>query len=278
MSILKLENAGFSYDPKKSGGKYVFRNVDLSVLPGERTAVIGPNGAGKTTLLRCMLGFLRLTEGRCTMDGTDILKLPAREFLSRISYVPQNRAVPTSYTVRETVLLGLGSRVSLFGAPDAAQILKAEETLDSIGISHLADKRCNALSGGELQMVLIARALVSEPEILVLDEPESGLDFKNQLIVLETLKKCAEKGVACVFNTHYPEHAIQWADKALLLYGHRASFGPSGEIITEEHIRDAFGVDALIQSTEMETGTVKSVVPIRIHEDTGDAPERGRGV
>ena len=267
VSILEMKNAGFSYAKKPGDGDYVFRHVDFRVGPGERIAVIGPNGAGKTTLLKCLLGFLELREGMCTYDGADIRRLPPRDYLSRISYVPQTRSVPTSYTVRETVLLGFGSRIPLFGSPGAAQAAKADETLREIGILHLSDKRCDALSGGELQMVLIARALVSDPRILVLDEPESGLDFKNQLTVLETLEACAGRGMSCVFNTHYPDHAVQWADRALLLSGGRAVFGPSSDVITEENILEAFGVEAVIQETGTGSGTVKSVVPIKIRRE-----------
>jgi iron complex transport system ATP-binding protein len=125
------------------------------------------------------------------------------------------------------------------------------DTLSSLGIAHLAERSCARLSGGELQMVLIARAIASEPELIVLDEPESNLDFKNQLIVLKTLHALTERGIACIFNTHYPVHALRHADKALLLDKKGGvCFGDSHAVITEANMRAAFGVHTVIGQLE----------------------------
>ena len=140
--------------------------------------------------------------------------------------------------------------------------------MERLGISHLADKPCYAISGGELQMVLIARAMAAEPEILVLDEPESNLDFKNQLIVLDAMTALAAEGVACIFNTHYPAHALQRAGKALMLSKDgRSIFGDTTSVVTEENIRHAFGVEAMIGEVETPHNIMKNVVAVSITEE-----------
>jgi iron complex transport system ATP-binding protein len=147
--------------------------------------------------------------------------------------------------------------------------------MERLGIAHLADKPCYAISGGELQMVLIARAMAAEPEILVLDEPESNLDFKNQLIVLDAMTALAAEGVACIFNTHYPAHALQRAGKALMLSKDGESiFGDTTAVVTEENIRRAFGVEALIGEVETPQNIMKNVVAVGISEEAS-AQESG---
>ena len=263
MSTLTLQDAAFSYDRQYNASHAVLKGLSFSVSSGEILAVLGPNGSGKTTLLKCMLNLLKLNEGACLLNGKPVRTLPSREFFGKVSYVPQTRSIPTSYSVLETVLLGLSGKTGVFRVPGEKEIREAERTLERLKIGHLKEKRCSELSGGELQMVFIARALISKPEILVLDEPESGLDFKNQLIVLETLADLKSEGMACIFNTHYPEHALRFADKALLLYDGKSLFGTAEEVITEDNIREAFGVDAFIGTYEAGGIEVRTVIPIR---------------
>ena len=264
MSLLKIENGSFAY----KGGPQILNNINIEVGPGEILAVLGPNGAGKTTLLRCMMDMLHWQEGRSLLDGEDIRTMPASKLWRRMAYVPQARTAATSYTAFQTVLLGRSSRIGAFSAPSEEDMKVAERVMERLGISHLADKPCHAVSGGELQMVLIARAMAAEPEILVLDEPESNLDFKNQLIVLDTMTALAAEGVACIFNTHYPAHALQRAGKSLMLSKEGwAIFGDTTGVVTEENIRRAFGVDALIGEVETPQSIMKNVVAVGISEE-----------
>ena len=261
MSLLRIENGSFAY---KSGPR-ILKDINIEVEPGEILAVLGPNGAGKTTLLRCMMDMLHWQNGRSILDGEDIRSIPASKLWRRMAYVPQARSAAVSYTAFQTVLLGRSSRIGAFSAPSAEDMKVAERVMDRLGISHLADKPCYAISGGELQMVLIARAMAAEPEILVLDEPESNLDFKNQLIVLDAMTALAAEGVACIFNTHYPAHALQRAGKALMLSKDgRSIFGDTTSVVTEENIRRAFGVDALIGEVETPHNIMKNVVAVGI--------------
>ena len=260
--ILRIEDGSFAY----KGGPQILEGINLEVDRGEVLAILGPNGAGKTTLLRCMMDMLHWESGRTLLDGEDIRQIPASSLWRKMAYVPQARSAATSYTAFQTVLLGRSSRIGVFASPSDEDMLAAEAAMKRLGIWELADKTCHSISGGELQMVLIARAMAAEPELLVLDEPESNLDFKNQLIVLDAMSSLADEGVACVFNTHYPAHALQRADKSLLLNkGGMNIYGPTKFVVSEDDIRSIFGVNAIIGDFgDGRDGQVKSVVPISI--------------
>lgn len=261
--LLKIENGNFAY----KSGPQILKDISIELEPGEILAVLGPNGAGKTTLLRCMMDMLHWQSGRSLLDGEDIRSIPASKLWRRMAYVPQARSAAVSYTAFQTVLLGRSSRIGAFSAPSAEDMKTAERVMERLGISYLADKPCYAISGGELQMVLIARAMAAEPEILVLDEPESNLDFKNQLIVLDAMTALAAEGVACIFNTHYPSHALQRAAKSLMLSKDGWSiFGDTTNVVTEDNIRKAFGVEALIGEVETPQNVMKNVVAVGISE------------
>lgn len=263
MAVLNLtvENGSFGY--KKSAP--VFEHMNFTLQSGEIVAILGPNGAGKTTLLRCVTGMLHWLGGRSLLDGEDIRHMPARRLWSKMAYVPQAKAVTSAYTAFETVLLGRSSRLSVFSAPKREDRDKAAEIMESLGIAGLMDKKCSAISGGELQMVLIARALAAEPQLLILDEPESNLDFKNQLVVLDAMSHLAQQGMACLFNTHYPAHALQRADHSLILSrGGTYHFGDTASVVTEKNIRAAFGVEAVIGEIETPSNILRNVVPLSI--------------
>ena len=261
MSILRIEGGSFAY----KGGPQILKDVNIEIEKGEILAILGPNGAGKTTLLRCMMDMLHWQEGRSLLDGEDIRNMPASRLWRRMAYVPQAGTAASGYTAFQTVLLGRSSRIGAFSAPSEADMQAAERVMKELGIWHLADKACYAISGGELQMVLIARAMAAEPELLVLDEPESNLDFKNQLIVLDAMSELASSGVACIFNTHFPAHALQRADKSLMLSGGGMYiYGPTKYVVSEDDIRSIFGVEAVIQGTENGEDMVQSIVPIGI--------------
>ena len=268
MVILKLsvQNGCFSYTPERQ----ILSGITFEVETGELMAVLGPNGAGKTTLLRCMTGMLKWKSGETLLDGTDLRSMSARSFWSRVAYVPQARNAPSSYTVLEAVLLGRTGRMNLFQTPGREDVEKAEHVLERLGILHLKGARCSRISGGELQMVLIARAMASDPELLILDEPESNLDFRNQLIVLNAMSELASEGIACVFNTHYPAHALQRAGKALILKKDgTALFGSTPAVVTERNIRETFGVEAVIGEIETPGSVMKNVVAFGIANGQG---------
>ena len=258
---LTVENGTFFY----RGSPPIFENLDFEIKEGEVLAILGPNGAGKTTLLKCITGMLKWKTGRSLLNGEDIVSIPAGKLWSQMSYVPQAKTVSSAYTALEMVLLGRSSHLNVFSAPKQADVDKAREVLELLNISHLADKKCSKISGGELQMILIARALVSDPKVLVLDEPESNLDFKNQMIVLDAMSNLAARGMTCIFNTHYPSHALQRAGKSLILSnGKEYYFGDTAAVVTEERIQSAFGVEVMIAETKTEGRVLRSVLPLNI--------------
>lgn len=267
---LTVKNGSFYY--KKNTP--IFSDINFSVDAGEILAILGPNGAGKTTMLRCITGMLKWKGGQSLLDGEPIHSMPAGKLWSRMAYVPQAKAASSAYTAFETVLLGRSSRLNAFSTPKQEDLEKAKEVMDLLGIYHLADKKCSAISGGELQMVLIARALASEPRVLILDEPESNLDFKNQLVVLDTMSHLAQKGMTCIFNTHYPAHALQRAEKSLILSrGGDYIFGSTASVVTEDNIRKAFGVEAVIGEVETAGNILQNVIPLNIASDPKDSHE-----
>ena len=170
---LTVQNGSFSY--KK--GAALLENISLEAERGDVLAILGPNGAGKTTLLRCMLNLCRWKKGQTLLDGRDVRAIPERTLWQMISYVPQARTAASSCSVEQMVLLGRSSHIAAFSAPTQKDLQQTHDAMDRLGLSSFTDRRCCELSGGELQMVLIARALAAEPQVLVLDEPESNLDF-----------------------------------------------------------------------------------------------------
>jgi len=262
MRTLKVENGCFSYNMTNQD---TIKNVNFEMKSGDLVAILGPNGAGKTTLLRCVIGFLAWKSGRTLLDSKDIREYSARELFSIVSYVPQARTTVAAYTVSEMVLLGRSSHIGMFSKPSKKDYETTESVIEELGLEKLRNKRCSEISGGELQMVLIARAMCSNPSLLILDEPESNLDFRNQLIVMQTLSALKDKGVACLFNTHFPAHALQYAEKSVLLGADGTSvFGETGKIVSQENIETGFGVKAVIGNIEAQGRTIRDVVPLGI--------------
>ncbi len=263
MAELKVEDGHFQYSPDKK----ILDGINYSVKSGELVAILGPNGVGKTTLLKCTMGLNRWSYGRSMLNGNEISQMRPEELFGKVAYVPQAKADIPNYLTEEMVLLGRGAKLGFFSQPKKEDYEVVDNAMERLGITFLKGKKCREISGGELQMVLIARALASEPEAIVLDEPESNLDFRNQIMVMETLKKLKEDNVACLFNTHYPAHALQYASKALLLErSGKASFGPVEEIINEGNIERAFRVKAVIGELESEGKLIRDIIPISLSE------------
>lgn len=254
--------------------RQVLDHISFSADPGDVLAILGPNGAGKTTLLRCMMGLLQWQAGETYIDGVPLKKIPQRTLWQKLSYVPQARQALAAYTVEDMVLLGRTSLLGRFSLPGSADLEKTHAVLAQLHLEGIARRPCSELSGGEFQMVLIARALASEPSILVLDEPESNLDFKNQLLVLDTISRLAETGITCIFNTHYPAHALRRATRALMLGRDGAyRFGPVREIVTERSLAEFFGVQSVIGAVETPGNFYPDVIPVSIGSQMPHAPD-----
>ena len=262
--IFSVENGTYFYHE----GNEILRDISFSVSPGEVLAVLGSNGIGKTTLLKCMMGLLSWRRGRSLVDGQDIRTLPARQLWRSISYVPQAKDSSLTFSALDMTLIGRSPYLDTFAQPGEKDLEIARKALSDVGAGHLAGKLCCEMSGGELQLVLIARALASEPQLLVLDEPESGLDFKNQLIILELIRRLAkDRGISAIINTHYPLHALELADKTLMLYRDcRYAFGRTREIVDAEHMLEAFEVNVHVGTVEVNGKLYDDLIPLSIVE------------
>lgn len=255
---LEVKDGQFGYEH----GETLFERISFSLYEGEILTIVGPNGAGKTTLLKCITSILKWKSGETLINGKELESLGATGIWRKIGYVPQSHSAVFSYSVLEMVLMGRAPHLRLFSVPGAQDIKIARNALETIEITHLAHKPCTELSGGEMQLVLIARALASDPHFLVLDEPESHLDFKNQMLILNVLERLAkEKNITCIINTHYPDHALRIADKALMLgKGRKHIFGSVEDVITEDNLREFFGVDVKLVSFKGNGMEIKTII------------------
>lgn len=258
----EIQNGCFGYET----GRQILSNVCVRLEPAKIMTVLGANGVGKTTLMKCMLGLLAWTGGESRIDGVNVHDIPYTKLWTRIGYVPQARQAAFAYTAEEMVLLGRSAHLGLTSQPREGDRQIARDCLRTIGVEHLRTRLLSKVSGGELQMVLIARALATQPEMLILDEPESNLDFRNQLIVLDTICMLRrERGLSFVVNTHYPEHALSISDQTLLLLdGGESLCGPTRETVTEENLKTAFGVDVCIRDIELLQGRYTCVLPLKL--------------
>lgn len=225
-------------------GRRVLDDVSLEIGAGRMTGLLGPNGAGKSTLLRLLLGLLRPDTGRVVLDGRDLSTCARREIARRIAYVPQGHMSLFPYIVRDVVALG---RVSY--SPFARHVGREDmaivaEALERLSISHLAERPYTDLSGGERQAVLIARALAQGGPILVLDEPETGLDYGQQQRLYGLLRELATDGYAIMATTHDPLRAAVAFDHAVLLrHGRVMESGPAAQVLDAEGIARLYARD-----------------------------------
>jgi iron complex transport system ATP-binding protein len=262
--MVRVENASFSY----KGGDPVFKGLSFEVPQGKAMAILGANGIGKTTLFRCFMGFLKLDAGEVWIDGKNRRRMGTAEFWQDLSYVPQGKGLIFDYTVLNMVVMGRSNHIGFGKMPKKEDYRAALEILEEMNLDSLADRPCTTLSGGQLQMVLIARALVKKPKILIMDEPESNLDMKNQLKTLDLIDTLAhKKNYTVLINTHFPAHALRCTDKTLIM-------GPAGcyitgdtkDVVTQENIETYFGVRARILQFEDMAREYRGIVPFALKE------------
>lgn len=239
-----LEAAGLGYGYP---GRAVGRGLELTLAAGEVLCVLGPNGGGKTTLFRTLLGLLPAQEGEVRLQGSALAAMPRTDVARRLGYVPQGHVAPFAFTVRDVVLMGRTAHVGLFAAPGPADRAAADEAIRTLAIEPLAGRFVTELSGGERQLVMIARALAQGARVLVLDEPTASLDFGNQVRVLREIRRLAADGYAVVFSSHDPSQAFLAAGRVLLLaHGGALRQGAPEEVITAENLRAVYGVEVRV--------------------------------
>ncbi|MDD2232489.1 MAG: ABC transporter ATP-binding protein [Sphaerochaetaceae bacterium] len=231
MSI-SVRNLCFSYPDHP-----VLKDLSFEAPDGVLVAVLGPNGVGKTTLLRCILGLENHYQGQIMVQGEDVKDLPARQLARRIAYIPQVHGNAFGYSVMDMVLMGTSPMMSPAAVPHQKQIDAAMTAMKSVGIENLKNRSFVHLSGGEQQLVLIARALAQNAKVLLMDEPTSSLDFGNQAMVLNQARSLARGGYTVLMSTHNPQHALWYADYALALEGGEVvGFGQTDKILDADLI------------------------------------------
>lgn len=239
------------------GKKQILYDLSLNVASGEALCLLGANGSGKTTMLKTILGLLPARTGRVTLDGRDLEGWSVRQRAACLGYVPQEHSLPFAYKVKDVVLMARSVHLKLFALPGRQDIRIAEEALDQLQISRLADALYTEISGGERQLVLIARALAQQPQILILDEPTANLDFGNQIRVLQTIKRLRSSGLGMLLTTHSPDHAFLCGSHvALLQHGRLLATGTPQSVLTAEQLSQTYGVPLRILSVESETPVV----------------------
>lgn len=258
---LEVRNGNFGYEKKP-----ILKDINFEINNNTVMTILGPNGVGKTTLLKCIMGFLKWHSGENYMDEKPLSSYSDKVFWQRTSYVPQAKQSVYSYRVVDSVMMGLNAKQNFFSTPKAEDYDKAVHILDMLGVSKLTNKYCNELSGGELQMVMMARALISEPELMILDEPESNLDMKNQLQVMNTIEKVAEEfHTSCLINTHFPNHALKISNTTLMLgYGNKQVVGKTKDVVTEENIKEYFNVCSRVVSLQVDAKEYQTIFPYQI--------------
>lgn len=246
MALIHLDRLSFAYQRRE-----VLTNLSLTVDEGGVLALLGPNGSGKTTLLKLLLGLLKPSAGTIHFSGRDVCRIPQRELARLVAYVPQVHKESFAYRVSDVVLMGRMPHTSFFSRYDANDRQIAGEALEKLAIAHLAKRPYTDISGGERQLTLIARAMAQGARTFVMDEPTNGLDYGNQVRLLERLKSLSRAGYTFVFSTHHPDHAMAIADRVVMMQdGGILHDGATNEMVTPANLEKLYGVDVRLFSVE----------------------------
>jgi iron complex transport system ATP-binding protein len=238
--IITVNDLHFSY-PTRS----VLEGIDFTLRRGEVVSLLGPNGCGKSTLIRLILKLIHAKRGEIWLHDKSIHRYSHRDIASHIAYIPQYHNVPFNYSVMEMVLMGRVSKLGFFAAPSSGDYAIASESLEKVGIADLAARPFGQLSGGQKQMVLLARALTQGVDTFIMDEPVSGLDYGNQIRLLELIVRLSTQGYTFLKTTHYPDHALLVSSRVAVMNGGKIiADGIPEEVITPDMIRDVYGIEA----------------------------------
>lgn len=243
-SIITLEQVTYNYDGSQ---RSVLKNINLGISEGSVTALLGPNGAGKSTLLHVILGWLKPTTGIIRLNNRPLNEYSRREAGHMMALVPQIEHMPFDYSILEYVLLGRTPYLHPLESPHQLDINAAHKALSIAGLSHMESRTVTSLSGGERQLVLLARALTQQPRIILLDEPTAHLDLANKARLINILRELHKSGSTILLTTHEPEAAAAVASEIVLIRsGEILTSGLSTDVFTADNLSDAYGVPVRI--------------------------------
>lgn len=256
-SELKINRLNFGYR-----GQQVLREVSFSVHTGELMCLLGPNGVGKSTLFRCILGGNSGYRGEILLDGKNIRALKQRQLAQWVGYIPQSSVPVFGYSVYDTVLMGTTASLGMLQNPGKEQRRAAQAAIERMGIAHLSGRSVAELSGGERQLVMIARALAQKARFLLMDEPTANLDYGNQLRVMQMVRELARQGYGILVSTHSPEHALQYADRVLVLKeGRVLCCGVPDQVLDAPTLSRAYDVDVQVHQVQQGDKSYRVVLP-----------------
>lgn len=263
--LIAIKNIAFAYEKKE-----VFTDLTLSLESGEICCLIGPNGCGKTTLLDCILGIHEVIAGEIFVENKNIKEYLRHDLAKKIAYVPQIHEITFPYKVLQAVVMGRAAYINFFSAPGKEDEDIAMDCLQRVGMDHLADKPYTQISGGEMQLVMLARALAQDTNIIIMDEPTAHLDLKNELLFLETVADLVTNNkVSILIATHMPNHSFYFENKglnvtlAMMSDGNIEEKGRPKDVLTEANIRRLYKIDARLLEYTLEDGReLKQIVPL----------------
>lgn len=210
---IHIENLSFGFPRQEP----IFSHISFNLDPGEVFCLLGPNGSGKSTLLKCIAQLLHSPTGSVLLDKKNLGQLDSGKIARLLGFVPQSLVSAFPFKVADIVVMGRASRIRMVSSPSRTDQHQAQSAMEKLGIAHLAQRPCNRLSGGEWQMVLIARALAQSPRVMLLDEPTSHLDLGNQIKILEVVDSLSREGMTIIMASHFPDHAFLSAHKVGIL-------------------------------------------------------------
>ena len=263
---LEVKDLSFSYGDNK-----VLDNVSFSSSGGEAIAVLGPNGVGKSTFFKCILGFLPIRKGKIEIEGKDVSIMKGKELSKYIAYIPQSSSPVFNHTVLDSVAMGMNNQIGLFSVPGEKEREKAAAALDRLGILKLKDRGCLNISGGERQLMLIARAMVQDARIIVMDEPTSSLDYGNSYRVMETIMSLSKDGYTILFSTHDPDAAMRYSDRVIAFYkGEIIRDGKPSTVLNTDVLSTLYSINVAIRNVRVREKEYSVCIPTG-HDTTDSA-------
>lgn len=257
--MFQVEDVSFSYNARRE----VLKGVTFSIDKGNILCLLGSNGTGKTTLIRCILGFRTPSSGHISMNGQDTARMKSTERAKLMAYVPQSSSIAFPYTAQEVVMMGRVSHLRTGSSHTTKDFEVVHDSMERLRIGHLAQRRYQELSGGEKQMVLVARALAQEAQLLIMDEPTANLDYHNQVRILAAIKHLAAKGLGILMTSHYPDHAfLACSHVALMKDGRIVSAGQPDTVVTSESLTAIYDTPVIVARSEVGNLKIKTCVPL----------------